>query len=26
MGMFSFLKDVGDKIFGGKEAKADELK
>lgn len=26
MGMFSFLKDVGDKIFGGKEAKAEELK
>lgn len=26
MGLFSFMKDVGDKIFGGKEAKADELK
>lgn len=26
MGLFSFMKDVGDKIFGGKEAKAEELK
>lgn len=26
MGLFTFLKDVGDKIFGGSEAKADELK
>lgn len=26
MGMFTFLKDVGEKIFGGGEAKADELK
>ena len=26
MGIFSFLKDVGDKVFGGGEAKADELK
>lgn len=26
MGMFTFLKDVGEKIFGGSEAKADELK
>lgn len=26
MGMFSFLKDVGEKIFGGGDAKADELK
>lgn len=26
MGLFSFIKDVGDKIFGGGEAKADELK
>lgn len=26
MGIFSFLKDVGEKIFGGGEAKADELK
>lgn len=26
MGLFSFIKDVGDKIFGGSEAKADELK
>lgn len=26
MGLFSFLKDVGEKVFGGKEAKADELK
>lgn len=26
MGFFSFIKDVGDKIFGGSEAKADELK
>lgn len=26
MGVFSFLKDVGDKIFGGSEAKAEDLK
>lgn len=26
MGMFTFLKEVGEKIFGGSEAKADELK
>lgn len=26
MGLFSFLKDVGGKVFGGSEAKADELK
>lgn len=26
MGMFTFLKDVGEKIFGGSEAKAEELK
>lgn len=26
MGLFSFIKDVGDKIFGGQEAKADTLK
>lgn len=26
MGMFTFLKDVGEKIFGGSDAKADELK
>lgn len=26
MGLFTFLSDVGEKIFGGKEAKADELK
>lgn len=26
MGMFDFIKDVGDKIFGGKEAKAEDLK
>lgn len=26
MSLFSFLKDVGEKIFGGSEAKADELK
>lgn len=26
MGLFSFIKDVGEKIFGGSEAKADELK
>lgn len=26
MGMFTFLKDVGEKIFGGREAKAEELK
>lgn len=26
MGMFSFLKDVGDKIFGGSAAKAEDLK
>lgn len=26
MGMFTFLKDVGEKIFGGSEARADELK
>ncbi|MDE5832884.1 MAG: peptidoglycan-binding protein LysM [Desulfovibrio sp.] len=26
MGLFSFLNDVGEKLFGGKEAKADELK
>lgn len=26
MGMFTFLKDVGEKIFGGKEANAEELK
>lgn len=26
MGMFTFLKDVGEKLFGGGEAKADELK
>lgn len=26
MGMFTFIKEVGEKIFGGSEAKADELK
>ena len=26
MGMFDFIKDVGEKIFGGKEVKADVLK
>ena len=26
MGLFTFLKDVGEKIFGGGEAKAEELK
>lgn len=26
MGMFSFIKDVGEKIFGGADAKAEELK
>lgn len=26
MGLFSFIKDAGEKIFGGSEAKADELK
>lgn len=26
MGLFSFIKDVGEKIFSGSEAKADELK
>lgn len=26
MGLFSFIKDAGEKIFGGKEAKAEELK
>ncbi len=26
MGLFTFIKDVGEKIFGGGEAKADELK
>ena len=26
MGLFSFLKEAGEKIFGGSEAKADELK
>lgn len=26
MGWFSFLKDVGEKVFGGSEAKAEELK
>lgn len=26
MGMFTFLKEVGDKIFGGGEARAEELK
>lgn len=26
MGLFTFLKDVGDKIFGGSEVKAEELK
>lgn len=26
MGLFSFFKDAGAKIFGGTEAKADELK
>lgn len=26
MGFFDFLGDVGEKLFGGKEAKADELK
>ena len=26
MGLFTFLSDVGEKLFGGKEAKADELK
>ena len=26
MGLFNFLKDVGDKIFGGSEAKAEDLK
>lgn len=26
MGLFTFMKDVGEKIFGGKEAKAEELK
>lgn len=26
MGVFSFLKDVGDKIFGGSTAKAEDLK
>lgn len=25
MGLFSFIKDAGEKIFGGSEAKADEL-
>lgn len=26
MGLFSFLKEAGEKIFGGKEVKAEELK
>ena len=26
MGLFTYLKDVGEKIFGGGEAKAEELK
>ncbi len=26
MGMFTFLKDAGEKIFGGGDAKAEELK
>lgn len=26
MGLFNFIKDVGDKIFGGGEAKAEDLK
>ena len=26
MGVFSFIKDVGEKIFGGSEAKAEDLK
>lgn len=26
MGLFSFLKDAGEKMFGGSTAKADELK
>ncbi len=26
MGMFTFIKEVGEKIFGGSEARADELK
>ena len=26
MGLFTFLKDVGEKLFGGGEAKAEELK
>lgn len=26
MGLFTFLKDAGEKLFGGTEAKADELK
>lgn len=26
MGLFTFIKDVGEKIFGNGEAKADELK
>ena len=26
MGLFTFIKDVGEKIFGGGEAKAEELK
>lgn len=26
MGLFTFLKDVGEKIFGGGETKAEELK
>ena len=26
MGLFTFLKDVGEKIFGGGEARAEELK
>lgn len=26
MGLFSFFKEAGDKLFGGKEVKAEELK